>query len=148
MRTQNATYNSIINISSFIILLIPSFLLKKSFLDTLDENFIGLHYLFQNVIGFLSIMELGVGSTIIYALYKQISQSDETKTRYLHYVIVLIISIQLYHFAVTDIKENNQISMFILNILISGIIITITNTLRFHRTIRFKNLVKSLNSLF
>lgn len=86
MRTKKASFNSIANIASFIILLLPSFLLRKIFLESLGDDLLGLNYLFQNIIGFLSLAELGVGTAIMYALYKPIANSDQIKIKgYLDY---------------------------------------------------------------
>jgi O-antigen/teichoic acid export membrane protein len=49
-------------------------------LQTLGEEYLGLTSLFQNLIGFLSLAELGIGGAIVYALYKPIAENDHAKT--------------------------------------------------------------------
>lgn len=81
MRTKKASLNSIANVASFIILIAPSFILRKVFLNVLGEDLLGLNYLFQNIIGFLSLAELGVGTAIMYSLYKPIANDDHIKIK-------------------------------------------------------------------
>ena len=79
MRTKKALINSSTNILCFIIAFIPSLVIRKIFLDTLGNDILGLNSLFTNIIGWLSIVELGVGTAIVYSLYKPFADNDKSQ---------------------------------------------------------------------
>lgn len=81
MRTKKALINSSTNILCFIIAFIPSLVIRKIFLDTLGNDILGLNSLFTNIIGWLSIVELGVGTAIVYSLYKPFADNDRSQIR-------------------------------------------------------------------
>ncbi|MDV5105550.1 hypothetical protein R2R32_02590 [Clostridium perfringens] len=86
MRTKKATINTIVNIILYIIAFLPSFLVRKVFLDKLGGELLGLSSLYGNIIGVLSMVELGIGSAIVFALYKPFSNNDRVKIKgYLNY---------------------------------------------------------------
>lgn len=79
MRTQKAFINVTANIGTFSLLTIITFLSRKYFLNYLGPDIAGLGSLFQNVVGLLGIAELGIGSAIIFSLYKPINENDYVK---------------------------------------------------------------------
>lgn len=81
MRTKKAVINSSINILSFFISFIPNLLVRKIFLDQLGSELLGLSSLYSNIIGWLSIFEMGVGVAIIYSLYKPFYENDQKIVR-------------------------------------------------------------------
>lgn len=81
MRTKKALINSSVNILSFIIAFIPNLVVRKIFLQSLGNEMLGLSSLYTNIIGWLSIFELGVGTAIIYSLYKPFANNDQKKIR-------------------------------------------------------------------
>ncbi|GGI46076.1 oligosaccharide transporter (flippase) [Paenibacillus marchantiophytorum] len=86
MRVKKASINVVVNLLTFILGLVPSFILRKVFLDTLGNELLGLTSLYTNIIGLLSIVELGIGSAIIYSLYKPFAEGDYVKVKgYLNY---------------------------------------------------------------
>lgn len=86
MRTQKAMKNASIGMITYILAFIPQFLLRKVFLDTLGENALGLNSLFMNLISYLSIVEMGIGSAIIFSLYRPFAEGDQVKIKgYLNY---------------------------------------------------------------
>ena len=76
MRTKKALVNSSINIVTYLLLFIPNIIIRKVFLDTLGNELLGLNSLYTNIIGWISIAELGVGSAIIFSLYKPFAEND------------------------------------------------------------------------
>lgn len=76
-RTNYAIKNSIFSLSSQIITLLISFISRTIFIQILGKDYLGLNGLFSNVLSVLSFMELGVGSAIIYSLYKPIANDDK-----------------------------------------------------------------------
>lgn len=81
MRTKKALINSITNIISFIIIFIPNLIIRKVFFDSLGSELLGLSSLFANIIGWLSIVELGIGTTITFSLYKPYAENDQAQVR-------------------------------------------------------------------
>ena len=79
MRTKKALLNSSINISTYLLLFIPNLLIRRVFLNTLGSEMLGLNSLYTNIIGWLSIAELGIGSAIIFSLYKPFAENDRKK---------------------------------------------------------------------
>ena len=79
MRKKKALLNALINIFGFIITFIPSLIVRKIFINTLGSEMLGLNSLFTNIIGWLSIVEMGVGSAIVYSLYKPFADNDKKK---------------------------------------------------------------------
>lgn len=76
MRSKKSIINSSINIIAFIITLLPNLIIRKLFLKTLGSDMLGLTSLYSNIIGWLSIMELGIGSAIVYSLYKPYANKE------------------------------------------------------------------------
>lgn len=62
-------------LSSFFSILI-GLIAQKLFLQILGTEYLGLNGLFDNILSMLSIVELGVGTAIIYNLYKPIVEKD------------------------------------------------------------------------
>lgn len=86
MRKKYAIINTLVNAGAYLITLIPVFWVRKAIIATLGEEFLGLTSLFQNLIGFLSLAELGVGAAVMFALYKPIAEKNYSTTNaYLSY---------------------------------------------------------------
>lgn len=81
MRVKKASINVIVNLLTFILGLLPAFIVRKAFLDSLGNELLGLTSLYTNIIGLLSIVELGIGSAIIYSLYKPFAEVDKEKVK-------------------------------------------------------------------
>lgn len=77
MRTRKATINIIVSIITYMVGYIPQFLIRKIFLEALGDNLLGVSSLYSNIIGYLSIAELGIGSAIIYSLYEPYEKRDK-----------------------------------------------------------------------
>ncbi|QGQ47216.1 lipopolysaccharide biosynthesis protein [Metabacillus sediminilitoris] len=86
MRVRKASLNVLVNFLTIILGFLPSFIVRKAFLVSLGNEFLGLSSLFTNIIGLLSIVELGIGSAIIYSLYKPFAEDNKEKVKgYLNY---------------------------------------------------------------
>ncbi len=59
--------------------IVLSFLLRTVFIHTLGISYLGLSGLFANILTVLSLMELGVGSAIIFSLYKPLAEENHSK---------------------------------------------------------------------
>ncbi|MBL4932621.1 lipopolysaccharide biosynthesis protein [Clostridium paridis] len=76
MRTQKAFKNMIYNGLFFVLVSIITFFTKKMFISSLGNNTNGLNSLFSSIMSFLNLAELGVGGSVIYALYKPIQEKN------------------------------------------------------------------------
>lgn len=81
MRDDSRTLNSIKNIiAGFIgqfVQILLGFISRTVFIKFLAEEYLGISGLFGNILSMLSLAELGVGTAIIYALYKPLSDKNE-----------------------------------------------------------------------
>lgn len=75
-RTKNSLKNSFISLASFIIVAILQFVNRSVFVNFLSADYLGLNGLFSNIISFLTLAELGIGSAMTYALYKPLKNND------------------------------------------------------------------------
>lgn len=78
-RVKKSLLNARVNFIFYFLTLALSFFSRKIFLDTLGADFVGLTGTLQNLLGFLNLAELGIGSAIGYVLYKPLFEHDETK---------------------------------------------------------------------
>lgn len=78
-RVRKTLLNARVNLIFYFITLILSFFSRKIFLSYLGADFIGLTGTLQNLLGFLNLAELGVGSAIGYLLYQPLFYKDENK---------------------------------------------------------------------
>lgn len=121
MRLKKSLINSITGILTYIISFLPLFLIRKVFIEELGSELLGLSSLYTNIIGYLSIVELGVGTAIIYSLYKPFAEGNKEKIKgYLMYyekfyrkagTIVLIIGLAITPFIHIFIKDNIDLSL-------------------------------------
>ena len=78
-RVKKTLLNARVNLIFYFLTLCLSFFSRKIFLDCLGADFVGLTGTLQNLLGFLNLAELGVGSAIGYVLYKPLFDHDQTK---------------------------------------------------------------------
>lgn len=63
----------------YILSLLLAFFSRKIFLDFLGAEFIGLTGMLMNIMSFLSVAELGIGTSIVYFLYKPLQEDNHEK---------------------------------------------------------------------
>lgn len=78
-RVKKTLLNARVNLIFYFLTLALSFFSRKIFLDCLGANFVGLTGTLQNLLGFLNLAELGIGSAIGYLLYKPLFEHDQQK---------------------------------------------------------------------
>lgn len=81
MRVKNSVKNIIFSIISNILTILIGFISQAIFLKVLNTEYLGINGLFKNIISMLSIAELGIGSAIIYHLYKPVAENDKEKIK-------------------------------------------------------------------
>lgn len=79
MRTEKSIKNSIAAILVNIVTMLIGFVAQALFIRILGAEYLGLNGLFSNILSMLSIAELGIGSAIIFNLYKPLSEGDTKK---------------------------------------------------------------------
>lgn len=99
-RKKSSFKNMITAVSSNVLTIIVGLVAQAIFIKILGSEYLGLNGLFSNVISMLGIVELGMGSAIIYNMYKPIAEEDHEKIKSLmqfykksYRIITLIISI-------------------------------------------------------
>ena len=78
-RTKNSFKNIIFNNIYQILGIVLNFVVRTIFIKTLGEKFLGINGLFTNILSILSLAELGVGTAMIYSMYKPIANDDKDK---------------------------------------------------------------------
>ncbi len=78
-RVKKTLLNARVNLIFYFLTLCLSFFSRKIFLDCLGADFVGLTGTLQNLLGFLNLAELGIGSAIGYLLYKPLFDHDQEK---------------------------------------------------------------------
>lgn len=78
-RTKKTFLNARINLIFYFLTLILSFFSRKIFLAILGNDFVGLTSTLQNLLSFLNIAELGIGTAIGYILYKPLFDHNQQK---------------------------------------------------------------------
>lgn len=78
-RVKKSLLNARVNLIFYFLTLALSFFSRKIFLDALGADFVGLTSTLQNLLGFLNLAELGIGSAIGYVLYKPLFEHNEVK---------------------------------------------------------------------
>lgn len=81
MRSDNAIKNSITSTISSVIQMVIGFIAQAIFIRLLGTEYLGLNGLFTNVLGMLSFFELGIGSAIVYNLYKPIEENNKERIK-------------------------------------------------------------------
>ncbi len=120
MRSLNSIKNIMSSVGITLVISVLGFLTRKIFLDTLGEEYLGLNGLLMNVIGMLSLVESGVGVSIVYNLYKPLANGNKPEIialvqlyrkiyRYIAIGIILL-SIAMFPFLKYLIHDDSGIS--------------------------------------
>ena len=78
-RVHKSLLNAKVNLVFYFLSLFFSFYSRKIFLECLGDNFIGLTGTLGNILGYLNLAELGIGSCISFFLYKPLQMADREK---------------------------------------------------------------------
>lgn len=98
MRTENSLKNIFSSFASNFILNIIKFVCRVIFVKIIGELYLGVNGLLSNVLGLLSLAELGIGTAINYSLYKPVADNDQEKIKSLmkfykkaYHIIALVV---------------------------------------------------------
>ena len=78
-RVHRSVMNIKVGMFFYILSLFLAFFSRKIFLDCLGAEFIGLTGMLMNIMSFLSVAELGIGTSIVYFLYKPLQEDNHEK---------------------------------------------------------------------
>ena len=78
-RTKNATRNIIFGIILKVYQIFMPFMLRTAMIYFMGVQYLGLSSLFSSVLQVLNLAELGVGSAMVYSMYKPIAEDESTK---------------------------------------------------------------------
>ena len=78
-RVHRSMMNIKVGMFFYILSLFLAFFSRRIFLDCLGAEFIGLTGMLQNIMSFLSVAELGIGTSIVYFLYKPLQEDNHEK---------------------------------------------------------------------
>lgn len=78
-RTEYSILNIITGLGGYVLNTILGLVCRMVFTRTLSAEYLGISGLFTNILTMLSLAELGIGSAIIYALYKPLAMDDKEK---------------------------------------------------------------------
>lgn len=81
MRALKSAKNIIVALISNAVNIILGVVVQSIFLKTLGEEYLGLNTVLSSILSMLSIAELGIGSAIIYMMYKPIADKDKEKIK-------------------------------------------------------------------
>ena len=78
-RVHRSVMNIKVGMLFYILSLFLAFFSRRVFLDCLGAEFIGLTGMLMNIMSFLSVAELGIGTSIVYFLYKPLQEDNHKK---------------------------------------------------------------------
>jgi O-antigen/teichoic acid export membrane protein len=78
-RIKRSGRNMFFAAANYLVRLLLTFAARAALIKFLGTEYLGLNGLFTNILSVLSLAELGVGSAIVYALYKPVADGDEKK---------------------------------------------------------------------
>lgn len=78
-RTEYSTLNILTGIGGYIVNTLLGLACRMVFTRMLSADYLGVNGLFTNILSMLSLAELGVGTAIVYALYKPLAEDDKPR---------------------------------------------------------------------
>ncbi len=79
MRTKHSIINIATGLGNQIIITSLSFISRTVFITYLGVEYLGISGLFTSILAMLALAEAGVGSSIVYSLYKPVAENDQEK---------------------------------------------------------------------
>ena len=76
MRTKNSLINALVGVGGQVLNMLLQFVTRMFFIRYLSASYLGVDGLFTEVLGMLNLAELGIGSAMIYSMYKPVANDD------------------------------------------------------------------------
>lgn len=77
-RTKNASRNIVFGVILKVYQILVPFLMRTAMIYLMGVQYLGLNSLFSSVLQVLNLAELGVGSAMVYSMYKPVAEDDDT----------------------------------------------------------------------
>lgn len=120
MRSLNSAKNLISSLSITLIMTLLGFLTRKIFVDNVGVEYLGLNGLLQNILGVVTLIEGGFGTSVVYNLYKPLAEKNQEKIiallqlykKVYRYIAlgIIIFSLCLFPFIDNFIKDAENLS--------------------------------------
>ncbi|SFI29120.1 MULTISPECIES: lipopolysaccharide biosynthesis protein [unclassified Bacillus (in: firmicutes)] len=117
MRVKNSIINISAGLGNQIIITSLSFISRTVFINSLGVEYLGINGLLTNILSMLSLAEAGIGSSIMYSLYKPVAENDQQKIKVLMRLyrnaymvialVVLLLGLALMPFLGYFVKDSN-----------------------------------------
>ncbi len=119
MRTKYSLINMLTGIAGQLLRIFLAFFSRKIFIYYLSSEYLGINGVFSNVLSVLGLAELGIGSAIIYKIYKPVAEGDQDMIcRLMNFyrllyrcvaVVVLLLGLSLLPFLDLLVKDSQGI---------------------------------------
>lgn len=80
-RTKSSIKNIIYTVGGQLTKELLAFAVRTVFIKTLAAEYLGVNGLFTNILSFLSLAEMGVGSALVFSMYKPMAEHDEEELK-------------------------------------------------------------------
>ena len=120
MRIKNSIKNIYISILTQLVIALLGFFSRKVFIDNLGTQYLGVNGLLTNILSMLSLVEGGIGVSIVYNLYKPLANNDKPKIialvqlyKKIYFFLsigIFLLSCGLYPFLGILIKKDSTVS--------------------------------------
>ena len=80
-RTKSSLKNITYAIIGQFLGILINFISRKVFVTILSSEYLGLNGLFGNILSILTLAELGIGTSLVYSLYKPLAENDNEKVK-------------------------------------------------------------------
>ena len=80
-RFANSAKNMVFSLAAQMVTIILNIISRRVFVDALSKEYLGISTAFSSILTVLALAELGVGSAIIYSMYKPIAENDQEKIK-------------------------------------------------------------------
>lgn len=80
-RTEKSILNVLTSVFGQLFSFVLSFTIRTVFIKTLGEVYLGLNGLYSNILSVLNLTEFGLGTAIVFELYRTVAKHDEEKTK-------------------------------------------------------------------
>ena len=77
MRTKYSIYNMAVSVAGQFVNVILLFISRKIFIRCFAIQYLGVNGLFTNILTVLSMAELGIGTAMIYGLYRPAAEENQ-----------------------------------------------------------------------
>lgn len=142
-RTERIKKNLIVNIIKYATQMVLQFVLRTALIYTMGAEYLGLNGLFTNIFAFLNLAELGIGSAIVFSMYKPIADNDIEKVKALQnlykkfyfyiFLVVLAIGGVITPFVKVFIKNDVSVNINIYLLFIMYLVNTLVGYLSAHK---------------